>query len=763
MRGFLTIKKVYDDRVEEVPVERDNSITDGFGIAITNLLTSSPFKTMRDFQIGYWAAGSGTHYNTETYSEAQPDSIRNCLYELADPVSSVDVYGTESIIEADEGIAITVEQKWVQDSVVVYTTSGGVFAKLPPQNVTTIEGDAIRVKINIDRKGLAGETLREFGLYINNPEGYTDDDRMILAAYKPLMDPIEKTEEFSIDLEWVIDFSNSDFFSDKIAESIYFVPTVKGVEPGDQYTKALSANETFNAQIETLNPVGTSGTLHLYTSGDAVEGTHYTITSTSAVFLQGEQLKNVRVQNVGTGWFTPKVLRVGLSSYDGDRNIVDKFYYGKPPYIDFVLTSSATSPTLTFDSAVIADTTQTILLDSSSNEPMTVYFDVSAEAGGTYTGPFSTTIPSGVTSHDFTVTATAGYDYIVSAYNPYNSNVNLLDKSTSFASHEVREPLLGYSDVSSSPEDFDSPNDRRYRNFIGGPSYFHVGVDSTKDFQTSTVYATPPPQPFLLKTEASSTGPFPYAGSEIVYVPKEYYEWPESDGSDPYITASRVPDQVDGLGRSSGHQSQDFRSGAGVNRSFLLRVAVKDFGTYTIPGASEEDNTINSASSFCLELGVSGKPGVTESKAPYAFQKVKFCFDWTGGVPVDRQIDVPAYGHGYDRDVEDIGDGWYICSLRLTLTTFNTPPNDYRTYPGSEFAGLTADGSGAQVYYRVYPVDMVGTETPSDMLGTQFGAISLINSYGVTDPIVPKADQFGTPLGGVRTNNSGQTETRFTL
>ena len=110
MRGFLTIKKVYEDRVEDVRIERDNTITDGFGIAITNLLTSSPDRKMRDFQLGYWQAGSGTHYDTETYSEAQPDSIRNCLYELASPVSSVDGYGIESIIQADEEVAITVEE-----------------------------------------------------------------------------------------------------------------------------------------------------------------------------------------------------------------------------------------------------------------------------------------------------------------------------------------------------------------------------------------------------------------------------------------------------------------------------------------------------------------------------------------------------------------------------------------------------------------------------------------------------------------------------
>lgn len=732
MRGFLTINKVYDDRVESVRIERDNTITDGFGIAITNLLTSSPDRKMRDFQLGYWQAGSGTHYDTETYSEAQPDSIRNCLYELASPVSSVDGYGIESTIQADEEIAITVEQKWKQDSQVVYTTSGGVFAVIPPQNTTTIEGDAIRVKLTLDKEGLVGKTLREFGLYINNPEGFQDDDRPILAAYKVLMDPIEKTNEFSIDLEWVIDFANSDFFSDKIAESIYFVPTVKGVDPGDQYTKALSATEQFNVQAETLNPVGTSGTLQLYLSGDAVEGTHYTITSTSAVFLQGEQLKTFRVQNVGEGWFTPKTLRLGLSSFDGDRTIVDKFFYGKPPYIDFVLTASADAPELEFDSAVIADTTQTILLDSSSTEPLTVYFDVSAEAGGTYTGPSSITIPSGVTSHDFTVTATAGFDYVVSAHNPIVQavgQVNRVGNSVNF-DVDVREPLLGYSDVSSAPEDFDSPNDRRYRNFIGAPSYFHIGNQRTKDYQTSSTYTTAPPQPFLLKTQDAS-GPLAYGGSQIVYVPKEYYVWPESDHSAPYITESRVPLQEDGLGRSSDMSVGRYPYTLSAT-TMTLSLFVRDFGTATIPGASEDDDTIANSKYFTTEVAFSnGSYGRTT-------------WVWTAGVPSAHATSQD--GLSLASNVAVVGDGWYRVSITAILLT---------------------EEVGSEMYYKVYPHalgsgTMVDTTTPTDVSGTMMTGLMLEEGSSV-EPYTPVLDCFDTPIGGVRTNNSGQTETRFTL
>ena len=731
MRGFLTINKVYDDRVERVNIERDNTVTDGFGISITNLLTSSPFRSMRDFQLGYWAAGSGTHYDTENYSEAQADSIRNCLYELSDPVSSVDGYGLESIIQADEGFAITVEQKWVEDDDVVYTTSGGVFAKLPPQNITSIEGDAIRAKITIDKEGLVGETLREFGLYINNPEGYQDEDRMILAAYKPLMDPIEKTNEFSIDLEWVIDFSNSDFFSDKIAESIYWVPTVKGVDPGDQYTESIVPGSLFVAQVETLNPTHTSGTLIYSEEGDAVKGTHYSLTGSSVVFQKGEQLKQNVVRAIGTGWFTPKVLRLGLSSYDGDRNIADKFYYGKPSYIDFVLPSSGTAPQLTFDSAVIPDTTQTILLDSSSTEPLTVYFDVSAEAGGTYTGPLSITIPSGVTSHDFTVTATAGFDYIVSAHNPVVTTKNLVGNSTIFDSHFVTEPLLGYADVSSAPEDFNSPNDRRFRNFIGGPSYFHVAVSATKDYQTDTTYlsTTPPPQPFLLKTQDAS-GPLSYGGSQIVYVPKEYYVWPGSDYKAPFMTESEVPNQVDGLSRSTGLSGASNYEATAA--SHALSLFVKDFTSATIPGASEDDDTIRNSEHFALELQYS------------TGEYTRTIFSWSGGVVSASGTETVGISN-LTPVVTSVGDGWYR-------------------------VGIVSTGAGSligtKLSYRVYPHVIssmnVDSTAPLDVSGTMCAGLQFETGTAPTT-YVPKADQFNTPIGGVNSASVGTTETRFTL
>ena len=650
-------------------------------------------------------------------------------------MSSVDGYGIESIIQADEGVAVTVEEKWVEDSDVVYTTSGGVFAKLLPQNVTTIEGDAIRAKITIDREGLVGETLREFGLFIKNPEGFKDDDRMILAAYKPLMDPIEKTNEFSIDLEWVIDFSNSDFFSDKIAESIYFVPTVKGVDPGDQYTKALSAAESFEVQIETINPVGTSGTLVLYTSGDAVEGTHYSLSQSSLTFQTGEQLKTVTVQNTGTDWFTPKLLRLGLSSYDGDRSIVDKFYYGKPPYIDFVLTSSGTAPELTFINASPPSLENRILLNTSAYvEPVTVYFDVSSN-GGTYYSPSSVTIPATTTSFQFSISAESGYDYVLSAHNPVAptyGRMNRVGNSVNF-DVDVREPLLGYSDVSSSPEDFDSPNDRRYRNFIGAPSYFHIGNQRTKDYQTSTVYTTAPPQPFLLKTQDAS-GPLAYGGSQIVYVPKEYYVWPESDHSAPYITESRVPLQVDGLGRSSGMQVGRFPYNVSSTTTWTMSMFVKDFGTATIPGASEGDDTIANSKYFTTEVSL--------GDGSYA----RMVWVWNSGVVTAHAGTSNSISVG-STSVTPLDDGWY----RVAFTA----------------AGFTSSDIGQELSYKVYPHalgsgTMVDTATPTDVSGTMMTGL-MFEQGPSADPYYPALDCFNTPIGGVRTSNSGITETTFTL
>ena len=358
--------------------------------------------------------------------------------------------------------------------------------------------------------------------------------------------------------------------------------------------------------------------------------------------------------------------------------------------------------------------------------------------GGTYYSPSSVTIPATTTSFQFSISAESGYDYVLSAHNPVDTTpftggkVNRVGNSVNFDVN-VREPLLGYSDVSSSPEDFDSPNDRRYRNFIGAPSYFHIGNQRTKDYQTSSTYTTAPPQPFLLKTQDAS-GPLAYGGSQIVYVPKEYYVWPESDYAAPYITESRVPLQVDGLGRSSGMQVGRYPYTLTSNTTYSIGLFVKDFGTATIPGASEGDDTIANSKYFSIEMALGGG----------AFSRRTFV--WNPDSTLSwHSVDASVLG-GF-HNIQDIGDGWY--RVRMSIT------------------GVPLDAVGQDFYYKIYPHTlgsgpMVGSSVPTDVSGTMMTGLMLDEGTAL-DPHHPQIDCFGTPLGGVRTSNSGITETTFTL
>ena len=97
--------------------------------------------------------------------------------------------------------------------------------------------------------------------------------------------------------------------------------------------------------------------------------------------------------------------------------------------------------------------------------------------------------------------------------------------------------------------------------------------------------------------------------------------------------------------------------------------------------------------------------------------------------------------------VTPLDDGWY----RVAFTV----------------AGFTSSDIGQELSYKVYPhtLDsgtMVDTTTPTDVSGTMMTGL-MFEQGPTVDPYYPALDCFNTPIGGVRTNSGGQTETRFTL
>lgn len=209
MKGIVTIYKVYEggDR-EEVIRDRCNILTDGFGIAAVNLFSTDSNQKADDYTIAYFQVGTSSYSDDPDWTDSLPSATANNFYSLNSPVSSAEDYGTETTLKAVTRNVISVKTAFLEASALEYEYSGQVVCQFESDSVSRITDRLLAAKFSIDRDGLVGQDVKEFGLFIKNPEHWLDEDRPVLAAYKSLEAPIAKNNEFTIDVEWIIDVSN---------------------------------------------------------------------------------------------------------------------------------------------------------------------------------------------------------------------------------------------------------------------------------------------------------------------------------------------------------------------------------------------------------------------------------------------------------------------------------------------------------------------------------------------------------------------------
>lgn len=209
MRGIVTIYKVYDDGSrEEVIRDKCNILTDGFGIAAVNLFSTDSSQKADDYTIAYFQVGTSSYSDDPDWTDSLPSATANNFYSLSAPVSSTDLYGTETTLKAVTRKVISVTNPFEEASALNYNYRDQVLCEFESDSVSRLSDRLFAAKFLIDRDGLVGQGIKEFGLFIKNPEHWLDEDRPVLAAYKSLEDVIQKNNEFTIDVEWIIDVSN---------------------------------------------------------------------------------------------------------------------------------------------------------------------------------------------------------------------------------------------------------------------------------------------------------------------------------------------------------------------------------------------------------------------------------------------------------------------------------------------------------------------------------------------------------------------------
>ena len=217
MRGQVTVTKIFKDGTrEEVLSEECNILTDGLGISMVNMWTSNALLFrggLEDFQFKYFQLGTSGVVETtgmtmeefEDWESTLPTDVENNFYELHSPID-FSGYGSETTVHVDTKKIITVDTPWLPPEELTYKYTEQPVAYLERASTTKFVDDAIHIKINLDEGAAVGKSIKELGLFVKNPRVFKSDDRPVLGAYKLLYTPINKTDEFSIDIDWSIGF-----------------------------------------------------------------------------------------------------------------------------------------------------------------------------------------------------------------------------------------------------------------------------------------------------------------------------------------------------------------------------------------------------------------------------------------------------------------------------------------------------------------------------------------------------------------------------
>jgi len=83
-----------------------------------------------------------------------------------------------------------------------YVTNKQDFVVIPKSYTTRLVDNTVNVRLYLDEELANGNTLREIGLFIKNPNGGLIEDNPYLAAYKALAEPINKENDFSYVIDW---------------------------------------------------------------------------------------------------------------------------------------------------------------------------------------------------------------------------------------------------------------------------------------------------------------------------------------------------------------------------------------------------------------------------------------------------------------------------------------------------------------------------------------------------------------------------------
>lgn len=183
-RGHLEIVRIWNNGTEETIFSEKNTIVSGMGVGLSYMFAASAQRSIKDFQIGRFQVGTSSH---ATYG-ASTVKLASAL--------TVAQYGAnpDIVVSSLDQVVNGVKQ------------TSSAFGIIPFNLVRRVDKTSVQFGLLLGpNTSNLSAPLKEIGLFMNNPFGYSPIPAPILVAYKTYS-PVEKTDQFSLLFKWTITF-----------------------------------------------------------------------------------------------------------------------------------------------------------------------------------------------------------------------------------------------------------------------------------------------------------------------------------------------------------------------------------------------------------------------------------------------------------------------------------------------------------------------------------------------------------------------------
>ena len=778
MKGLVTITKVFKDGTRE-PVLKEgyNVLTDGFGISVVSLMSASPQEMAERFQFGYFQVGTSGYYQhlprvsvankKEDWAYALPLATHNNFYELSSALTSVESYGLDGDIELIEKECLIATNPFEPQEDLVYTTKNLLLAKLPDHPTTNITDQAVHTKITIDRESLNGVSIGEIGLFAKNPEGKFRG-RPVLAAYKSIPDKIEKTSEFSLDIEWVIRLNPyptraQDYYDvwdlQKLGDTLRFHPGVKP-EGNHFYVATMENGDTYDIVVESTTPTPKDGFLSYSLEGDAVSGVHYSIDSAyaSPLFVpKGTTKITIPVSSITTSTYSNSSTRleINLDSFTGGKRIPNTLLDGTPPFFILFFRNRNTPPVV----EVYVNNSESPpevsgILDASCMNDVTVYLEFSSDGGvrardPIYDSVLVSTLDAGVCCVPLTISsgateaklqfeqtpgaATTATFVEVSSYNisAGASEINKFAHSNNFQPELQPSAFISIQDINDHISDLIEPQSAWWRTNVGHSKIYHPGYPTIKTHSGNDTFTTGPTQHMYLHSYVlpDIKAPDGIQEATLSYAPSSIYMWPEVNTYADYYETNGIPRSVDSCPKiRKSYTTYEFDS---LNRSIEREQQLQEYdstmssvvlsmyvrrlnGTKSVPHPNiQETSNVSSNDYVQLRFFTRGFKEVGNTIIPGSQQKsVTANFQWNSDGGIDA-----IYSEAQS------GSAWALENMYVSAGVFSGTSDDVTKY------GYQDPWAGRDGWYRIWitaeiPVALTELATDADLNWDGSGAVS---------------------------------------